>query len=377
MKQSSVGIDPVLFDCEFKLFLQHVREKSRMEFTSFNASPYIQEHEGYKFGLQMEARAKLKIETWEVNDIGSGRIARAVASAIELPRNNLVRWQAQYGPGRVPHLALGNALASSSSDQLAGVELPLFNLYRKNEDEAAFRGLADVFGRKYPLLAYLFFLKDSSRYAPIAPQYFDRAFALLGATLNTNKRCSWENYTAFNRLLRELSFMLSEKLDADVSLLEAHSFAWILSCQMRDVKRSKRAREYAGSDEKTRRAITQARNGQGWFRDVLIDYWSSCSVTGCGEHELLVASHIKPFADCVGNAEALDRYNGLLLTPALDKAFDTGFISFADDGQILVSGRLHPADADALGIEATMKLRRVDPRHRPYLMYHREHCFRK
>ncbi len=54
----------------------------------------------------------------------------------------------------------------------------------------------------------------------------------------------------------------------------------------------------------------------------------------------LLASHIEPWAACETDAERLDVYNGLLLAPHLDAAFDQGFISFAADGELMVSPQL-------------------------------------
>jgi hypothetical protein len=41
------------------------------------------------------------------------------------------------------------------------------------------------------------------------------------------------------------------------------------------------------------------------------------------------------------NAERLDGQNGLLLTPSIDHLFDRGFISFRNDGRLLVSPVAH------------------------------------
>jgi len=54
--------------------------------------------------------------------------------------------------------------------------------------------------------------------------------------------------------------------------------------------------------------------------------------------ELLRASHIKPWAACASDAERLGVFNGLLLAPHLEAAFDQGFISVSDAGNVLVSG---------------------------------------
>ena len=67
---------------------------------------------------------------------------------------------------------------------------------------------------------------------------------------------------------------------------------------------------------------------------------------------LLRASHIKPWRAASG-AERLDKFNGLLLTPNLDLAFDQGLISFDDHGQILLGEDLDPDSARALNITPT------------------------
>ncbi|MBL8636431.1 MAG: HNH endonuclease [Myxococcales bacterium] len=50
-------------------------------------------------------------------------------------------------------------------------------------------------------------------------------------------------------------------------------------------------------------------------------------MTGLAIPELLRSSHIKPWSDCETDAERLDIWNGFLLAPHLDAAFDRGFLS--------------------------------------------------
>ena len=97
-------------------------------------------------------------------------------------------------------------------------------------------------------------------------------------------------------------------------------------------------------------------------------------MTGCDCLEMLIASHIKPWRDCVG-MEAIDQMNGLLLLPNLDRAFDRGLISFDDKGGILLSDRLPESLVMTLGIRNDMKLSKVLPYHLPFLQYHRQHVF--
>ena len=127
-----------------------------------------------------------------------------------------------------------------------------------------------------------------------------------------------------------------------------------------------------GSTE--RQAQIAIRIGQSEFRTGVIELWRSCSVTRCTELDLLTASHIKPWQNST-DAERLDPYNGLLLIPNLDRTFDKGYISFNDSGRIIISKRLSDHARSALGIRRDMELQRVDPRHCPYLAFHREWVF--
>lgn len=114
-----------------------------------------------------------------------------------------------------------------------------------------------------------------------------------------------------------------------------------------------------------------ARIGQGRYRNDLIGFWEGCAVTGYRDARLLVASHIKPWR-ASDNTERLDTYNGLLLLPNLDKAFDLGFITFTEQGRIIVSNQLE--EADKLGIGSGMRIKLKEP-HQLYMAYHRERIF--
>ena len=91
---------------------------------------------------------------------------------------------------------------------------------------------------------------------------------------------------------------------------------------------------YLGSD---REAIVKVRVNQGIFRDVLVKrYGKKCCLCGVTGKCFLVASHIKPWSDS-SPEERTDVNNGLLLCPNHDKLFDGGWISFADNGNIIIS----------------------------------------
>jgi hypothetical protein len=373
MVASKAHIDPYLLQRQFEAFTTFVEKKSGMKFVSFMSNPYTEVHEGYKYGIYRAGRNALAFDTWRESDIGSGDIADAVIKAIELPENNLVPWHGRFGEKARPHHPLFEA--KDKKHVLGKVEESLLKLYREEHGEQSFGELVEIFGKTYPLLAYLFFLKDRSRYLPIGPTVFDRAFEHLGAEFKTSHLCSWENYSDYIVLIGEVKTMLTEFLPSEVSLLDAHSFTWILGRQMERENALPDIHDYLSLPASEREAIGKARIGQGRFRQALIGYWKSCAVTGCLEVALLRASHIKPWALATLD-ERLSLYNGLLSSPALDACFDGGYITFDQVGRILISERVAISDATLLGIRADMCLRRIEPEHKKYLAFHREHIFK-
>lgn len=118
------------------------------------------------------------------------------------------------------------------------------------------------------------------------------------------------------------------------------------------------------------------RIGQDLFRQGLLDYWEGrCAITGLAVPELLRASHIKPWAACETDAERLDVYNGLLLAPHLDAAFDQGFITIADSGEVVISSTLDATARYVLGLQTPTSVRGTLANHRAYFNWHREQVF--
>ena len=119
------------------------------------------------------------------------------------------------------------------------------------------------------------------------------------------------------------------------------------------------------------------RVGQDIFRRGLLEYWDGrCAITGLDVPELLRASHIKPWADCDTDAERLDVFNGLLLAPHFDAAFDSGFITIAEDGTVVISDALQSGARSGLGLEGPLKVLGLHGAHERYLPWHRSRVFR-
>ena len=122
--------------------------------------------------------------------------------------------------------------------------------------------------------------------------------------------------------------------------------------------------------------LTVQRVGQNIFRQALLDYWGGrCPLTGITDPDLLRASHIVPWAECESDALRLDVHNGLLLSALWDAAFDSGRISFGDDGAVLRSPNLTDAAAAALNLDSVPRLQSLTDLHRANLARHRARHF--
>ena len=119
------------------------------------------------------------------------------------------------------------------------------------------------------------------------------------------------------------------------------------------------------------------RVGQDIFRRGLLEYWDGrCAITGLDVPDLLRASHIKPWADCDTDAERLDVFNGLLLAPHLDAAFDSGFITIAEDGTVVISDALPAGARSTLVLDGPLNIHGLHRAHERYLPWHRSRIFR-
>ncbi len=118
-----------------------------------------------------------------------------------------------------------------------------------------------------------------------------------------------------------------------------------------------------------RLGLVTSRVGQGRYRRDLINKFNGkCAVTGINKEEILIASHILPWAEASAD-ERLDVDNGILLSPMYDALFDRHLISFEDNGKIIISNAV--CEISNLEIDPTLSIK-VDQGMVFYLKKHRE-----
>jgi putative restriction endonuclease len=90
---------------------------------------------------------------------------------------------------------------------------------------------------------------------------------------------------------------------------------------------------------KARDAIVKIRVNQSFFRStVLASYSFACCITGIKNTDLLIASHIVPWAE--DSANRLNPRNGICLNALHDRAFDKYLITITPDFKLKLSKKL-------------------------------------
>jgi putative restriction endonuclease len=121
--------------------------------------------------------------------------------------------------------------------------------------------------------------------------------------------------------------------------------------------------------ETEKSTLVLSRRGQGKFRARVQTVEKYCRVTGVSARELLIASHIKPWADS-NNIERLNGNNGLFLSPHIDRLFDGGFITFTANGEMLVSPKLDGDVLNKWAVDPFAKVGKFNDEQSYFLEYH-------
>lgn len=228
-----MDINVYLFKKAFSSWKHFIEGQDGAPFRSFETSKYIIKEENYKKTIYEEARVKLGKEEWLKTDIGTGSILESLIDAIEIKENNLVftNRMTRINDDAKPHRQLLDAQADRS--KITHVEQVIYDFYADVvSDELSFNRMIEIIGKRYPLMGYLFFIKNRRRYTPISPTNFEKAFGLLNVTIKLSHKCSWQNYSEYNQILNHVRLMLEEELSESVQLIDAHTFMWILVRQM-------------------------------------------------------------------------------------------------------------------------------------------------
>jgi hypothetical protein len=216
-------IDLSVFEKQSNKFTAFIHEKDNdsntLDFK--DEGKLLGKEEGYKAKIPGKAQTILNVSEWDESWIGSGRIAERIIKAMEIGAN-LVNFNGKIN--------FNNHFDKSKKEYNPDAERAIYKIFKEDNDKASFEYAVKVFGAKYSTLAYLFFIKDDTKYLPTSPQGFDRAFKELGINLTLTFNCSWDNYCDFVNTIREIRKLMPRYLDVshEIRLLDAHSFIWMM-----------------------------------------------------------------------------------------------------------------------------------------------------
>lgn len=228
------------FDRIFEQFKIQYKEDFHEHFIGFDTGT-IRDWEEYKPDIAYTARELLGIQKWTIQDIGSGKLLASILSALKArtpsgTANNLVHWTT---PRNLD-------LLIQKKNNLHDFEETAYKFYnRLITPEDAFNRFTAIIGRKYPLIAYLFFIHDPTRYLPIAPSHFDPVFTLLGIDFQTSGGASWKNYSDYISIIRTIQQYIKDEGYPETRLIDAHSFCWMLSTFSKEGRKEKSFSENA------------------------------------------------------------------------------------------------------------------------------------
>lgn len=224
---------------------------------------------------------------------------------------------------------------------------------------------------------------DSRDYDLVTPQgdrlapkkVFGLALELAGVVPNSSPAhfsAGWSQPSF--ELLEAAGFTISPKADAAVDTSSADDVSeapWTVDAAEQadaEAESTLQGRTDIGPTQISQ--LVSARRGQGIFRANVRLNETECRITGVSDPRFLIASHIKPWR-LSNDQEKLDGCNGLLLSPHVDRLFDKGFISFADDGSVLLSEQLPEPVWRAWFGDAPLPAKPFNERQRAYMAYHR------
>ena len=350
-------------------------------------SGFLKEAEGYKYSIWEKAQNILQCTTWKKDSLWKYRVTQKVVSCMNVSsasgeKQNLLNWH---------DVEYFKDIISAHPQQAEEV---IYQIYCTDTDEKSFNAAIRLFGNRYPLISFIFFLKGKTDfttngpyYLPVRPQTMNIQFQKLGIQTDClTDGCTWTNYQEYHQILSDVQKRLREQLDCTATMLDAHSFVWsmwllderknsILSQLPSEFKQIDNDIKHIALHGSTYNAVIKARVNQSVFRKCLLSRYHKCCICGVSNPNLLVASHIKPWADS-NSIEKLDVDNGFLFCPNHDRLFDQGWISFDDMGGILISKDLSQFDRLFTNVNDEMKIH-VTTGNKTYLDYHRKHIFKQ
>lgn len=203
--------------------------------------PLSNNQEDYKRRVAKRASEALDCVKWTEDEIGAGLIGERAIKAVQKNQNLIGRFQV-------------TAFGEKIREDLSTSERLLYDLYCNHKEEECFERICKLIGRKYDLLAYLYFILNPAKFLPLRPTIFDNIFKKLDINLQLSDRCSWDNYQEFVGVVSSVRDAMKDYFKTDdIDLLDAHSFLWTVKSEELEVQNE--------ADESFNRSLEDVSNG--------------------------------------------------------------------------------------------------------------------
>ncbi len=174
----------------------------------------------------------------------------------------------------------------------------------------------------------------------------------------------------------DMARVIRDLLDGQVESFIENDIAQEIIRETENESHEQEIRKSSDVSDTEKIQIIKARRGQGIFKKNVQEIEKNCRVTKISDINHLRASHIKPWSKS-SHFEKLDGNNGLLLSPHVDHLFDRGYVSFIQNGSILISPKIKKEILYAWGIDPNSKSKMFTPEQEHYLEFHRDEIFKK
>jgi putative restriction endonuclease len=196
------------------------------------------------------------------------------------------------------------------------VKIPFGTIHTRNPKIIA---LADIIGRSVNSVTLRL-----TNFASHDPYHKARGIKGMSQSSKATEEVFNEFVNDWDNLLYESEKILAEK---EQTTLEQKFYSVLNDIDLTNKKGEFKIRE------------VKTRVNQSLFRQmVLANYNSKCAITGIEQTELLIASHIVPWAK--NEKERLNPENGICLSSLYDKAFDVGLIGIDSNYKVVLSSNL-------------------------------------
>lgn len=210
---------------QFEAYVQERNHHDGQPLSFQRPHSFPNDPEGYKDSVYTKARTCLGLSS----DTAFQRkgFAERAKKAINVPGNNLIYPRQKS--------LFKECLFDENNNVRVDAEQVLYDFYDTScslDEEEQFNRITEKFTKRYDLISFFYYVKDSNRYAPVTPGAMERALLYIGVDYKLSDQCSYSNYTQFLKILGETKEILEDVWPSlYLSLIDVQTFLWELGAK--------------------------------------------------------------------------------------------------------------------------------------------------